>query len=477
MWSADWRVASRLSPAPLPTRRMDFRSSWSNRDRRSPSDSMIVTSLMVTALVKMALAAEASAPPEVLSLDEAVKMALALQPQLRQMHAGTDAAYARADEARSSLLPRLDLTGIYTCTTANFTARPGAFPYTQTAAAPASFRSFNYYQLGATASQLLWDFNLTWDRWRSFQSAAEAQRYSEYSLRLQTVLSVQVAYFTVRARKDLVGVAEENLANQRRHLQQIEGFVRVGTRPEIDLAQARTDEANARVQLITAENNYETSKAQLNQAIGVEQSTDYDIADETFPPFREEDEPTDPLMQQALKARPEFATLDQQVRAQQLIVSSARGGYLPSISLGASFTDNGPALDSLTWNWSAQLQVQWSIFQGLLTSSQVREARANLVSVEAQRDILRQQVRLEVEQARLALRGAKAALVAAGEALENARLRLRLAERRYQTGVGDVIELGDAQVALTNAAAQEVGARFNLSVARAQLLKALGETS
>jgi len=86
-------------------------------------------------------------------------------------------------------------------------------------------------------------------------------------------------------------------------------------------------------------------------------------------------------------------------------------------------------------------------------------------------------VRLEVEQARLALRGAKAALVAAGEALENARLRLRLAERRYQTGVGDVIELGDAQVALTNAAAQEVGARFNLSVARAQLLKALGETS
>jgi len=435
---------------------------------------MIVTSLMVTALVKMALAAEASAPPEVLSLDEAVKTALALQPQLRQMHAGTDAAYARADEARSSLLPRLDLTGIYTRTTANFTARPGAFPSTQTATAPASFRSFNYYQLGATASQLLWDFNLTWDRWRSFQSAAEAQRYSEYSLRLQTVLSVQVAYFTVRARKDLVGVAEENLANQRRHLQQIEGFVRVGTRPEIDLAQARTDEANARVQLITAENNYETSKAQLNETIGIERSTNYEVGNETLPPFSGEDEPTEPLLERALKLRPEFASIEQSLRAQRYTASSVKGAYFPSLSLGASFTDNGQALDSLTWNWSGQLQVQWNIFQGLLTKSLSREANFNLVATEAQRDGLRQSVRFEVEQARLFLRGAKEALIAAGEALENARLRLRLAERRYQTGIGDVIELGDAQLALTNAAAQEVTARFNVSIGRAQLIKAAG---
>ncbi len=39
--------------------------------------------------------------------------------------------------------------------------------------------------------------------------------------------------------------------------------------------------ANARVQLITAENNYETAKAQLNLAMGVEMPTNYDVADET----------------------------------------------------------------------------------------------------------------------------------------------------------------------------------------------------
>jgi outer membrane protein len=81
-----------------------------------------------------------------------------------------------------------------------------------------------------------------------------------------------------------------------------------------------------------------------------------------------------------------------------------------------------------------------------------------------------------VEQAQLALRGARAVVVAAEEALENARVRLRLAERRYQTGVGSVIELGDAQVALTNAAAQEVVARSNVEIARALLIKAIGGT-
>lgn len=436
---------------------------------------MIATSLLIASLLRSSLAAEGTAPSAVLSLDEAVKMALALQPQLQQIRAGTEAAYARADEARAPLLPRLDLTGIYSRATGNFAARPGSFPPSGTTTTrPASFRSFNFYQLGATASQLIWDFNLTWDRWRSAQATAEAQRFSEYSLQLQTILLVQVSYFTVRARKDLVTVAQDTLNNQLRHLHQIEGFVRVGTRPEIDLAQARTDEANARVMLINAENNYDTSKAQLNQTIGIERSTDYEVGNETLPPFPGEDQPTEPLLDRALKSRPEFTSIEQSVRAQRFILNSVKGAYFPSFLFGASFTDNGPSLDSLTWNWSGQLQINWNIFQGLLTKSQVREANYNLVSIEAQREGLRQSVRLEVEQARFFLRGAKAALIAAGEALENARIRLRLAERRYQTGVGDVIELGDAQVALTAAAAQEVTARFNVAIGRAQLIKAVG---
>jgi outer membrane protein len=64
--------------------------------------------------------------------------------------------------------------------------------------------------------------------------------------------------------------------------------------------------------------------------------------------------------------------------------------------------------------------------------------------------------------------------VGAGEAQANAKVRLQLAEGRYQTGIGNIIELSDAQVGLTAASTQIVSADFQLATARAQLIQALG---
>jgi outer membrane protein len=104
----------------------------------------------------------------------------------------------------------------------------------------------------------------------------------------------------------------------------------------------------------------------------------------------------------------------------------------------------------------------------------VREAEWTLASLVAQADTLRQQVRFELEQARLGVRAAAAALESSQEALLNAQELLRLAEGRYETGVGNIIELGDAQVALTSAAQQKVQAEYKLAQARSALQKAIG---
>jgi outer membrane protein len=131
-------------------------------------------------------------------------------------------------------------------------------------------------------------------------------------------------------------------------------------------------------------------------------------------------------------------------------------------------------VDQLGWNAAAGLSLSWNIFQGGLTRAQVSEAQANVMATVAQLDLLRQQIQSDVDGARLALRAAKESLSSTQEALVNARERLRLAEERYQVGVGSAIELGDAQVALTQAAAQAVQADDRLSTARAQLLRAVG---
>ncbi|HEU4384392.1 MAG TPA: TolC family protein [Anaeromyxobacteraceae bacterium] len=418
-------------------------------------------------LLAVSLLAAPAAPPaalRLLGLDEAIRIARENQPQLRQARAGTEAAQARADEARSALLPQLTGTAGYARATSNL---PGL---------PESSASANLWALRATLNQLVWDFGQTSGRYQAAREGAASQEASERATRLQVIFSVRSAFFTARAARDLVGVARETLQNQEAHLRQVQGFVEVGRSPEIDLAQVRTDRANAEVQLIRAQNDYETAKAQLNQAMGVEGSTDYEVADDTLPAVEGEDLPIEPLLAEALPRRPDVAALEAEVRAQRATLDSAKGGYWPSLGLVAGASDVGPELSGpgMAWNWSAGATLTWNLFQGGLTSAQVREARANLTALDAQLASLQQQVRLDLEQARLPVRAAKAALSAAAEALVNARERLRLAEGRYQTGAGSIIELGDAQVALTSAAAQKVQADFALSAARALLLRALG---
>jgi len=422
----------------------------------------------------------ASGPQPTLSLEEALRTARAHQPQLRQAHAGTQAADARVAEARAPLLPQLTAQYGYQRLTANFISRPGSIPNQQgpgagtAGSASSSFDNFNYFSGSITANQLLYDFGQTSGRYRASQANLSATVDTERAAELLLALNVRAAFFTARANQALLAVAHEALENQRRHLEQIAEFVNAGTRPEIDLATARTNLANARLQTINAENSYGTAKAQLNQAIGSAGTLEYRLNDDTLPPLEQEEAGLEPLFAQALEARPEISSLEEQLRAQQLTVRSIEGNYAPSLGASAGFTQGGTALDKLGWNLSAGLTLTWQIFQGGLTTAQVHEAEAIEGQLAAQLDLERLQVRLEVEQVQLGLRAAKATVEATQDALLGAREQLRLAEGRYQTGVGNAVELSDAQVAMTSAAAQRVQADFQLATARAQLLRALG---
>jgi len=417
------------------------------------------------------------AAAHIVTLDEAVQSAREHQPQIRQARANTAAAGARANQALAPLLPQLSATAGYQRTTANAITRPGA-PSVGSAGslgtAHSKFDTFNSYSDSINVSQLVFDFGSQPNRWRSAQAQADAQAATERATALQVDFNVRAAYFAARANRALAQVARENLDNLVKHLQQIEGFVQAGTRAEIDLVQARADTANGRVTLINAENAYETSKLNLNAAMGVQGPTDYDVEDRAEPPVPGEDGGLDALLEEANRARPEVQSLEDQIRAEQLTIRAIEGQYAPSLSATLGFQQGGARLDNLGWNAAAGLSLSWNIFQGGLTRAQVNEAEANVIAAVAQLDLQRLTIRSDVDGARLAVRAAKESLSATQEALVNARERLRLAEERYQVGVGSAIELGDAQVALTQAAAQVVQANDQLSTARAQLLRALG---
>src|SRR5205085_3493398 len=111
----------------------------------------------------------------------------------------------------------------YSRTTGNFAPSPGSVP-SGLGQREATFDTSNFWSGSIQASQLLWDFDLTLGRWRAARESARASEDSERATDLTVVLGVRTAFFNARAQKALVQVARETLANQERHLQQIQGF-------------------------------------------------------------------------------------------------------------------------------------------------------------------------------------------------------------------------------------------------------------
>jgi outer membrane protein len=427
---------------------------------------------MLRALLIFFCAAIDPTPPRVLTLSQAVDLALRQQPTIRQARASTEAASGRVAQAEAGYMPQLAGTASYMRTTSNFAPRPGANP--TLAPGRKSGATYDFFNFGVNASQLIYDFGQTPGRTRAAEANREAARASEQTTESQVVLNVRRAYFQALAQEDLVGVTAENVENQQKHVTQIEGLVKAGMRPDIDLARVRTDLANARVLFINAENGVLLAKASLAQATGLS-SSELTLQKEESAAVPGEDGPATALMEAALSARPELASLQRARRAQEASISALRGAYGPSLSAVASATEAGTDLGGLVPNWGVGAVLSWPILQGGFTRGQLREARANLAGIDAQVEALRLQVHVDVQQAQVAVRAAKAGGVAADEAIANAREQLRLAEGRYSGGLGSVIELGDAQVAFANAAAQAVQSRYNLATARAQLLSALGK--
>jgi outer membrane protein len=420
-------------------------------------------------------AAAAPAPGPVLSLAQAVERALANQPSLRQARANVDAAQGRVEQARAPALPQVSASAAYQRTTGNFTPRPGAIPTLQTSSSW-SFTSYNFFNFGVSASQLIYDFGQTAGRRRAAEASREAVRATEEQERLDVALAVERAYFTALAQQELVKVAREALGNQEKHLTQVRGLVEAGIRPDIDLASVRTEVANARVALIGAENGVALARAALDQQMGAPGGA-YALADEQSAPIPGESGALALLVEAAIAGRPALASLGRARQAQQETIAGLRGAYAPALGATAVATEAGTGLDRLVPNWVVGATLTWPLFQGGLTDGQVHEARATLAALDAQAEGLRLAVRVEVEQAQLSVRAAAAAGAAAEEAVASARDQLRLAEGRYSAGLGNVIELGDAQLTFTGAAAQAVSARYNLALARAALLAALGRTA
>src|SRR2546423_356451 len=131
--------------------------------RRMRNRSVTLVRKASIAIWLAAFGASAQAP-RVLTLEEALRIARERQPQIRQARYLTEAAYARADQARSGLLPQVSATAGYKKTT----VRPGSVPdATSTDGTGSSRGFFNSFNGSLSVDQLIWDFGQTYGRYKA----------------------------------------------------------------------------------------------------------------------------------------------------------------------------------------------------------------------------------------------------------------------------------------------------------------------
>jgi outer membrane protein TolC len=415
--------------------------------------------------------AKSEATEKALTVQEAVATALAYHPTLRIGTTAVEAAQARVRQQIAGYLPR----GAYTYAF-NRRQQPlsSAVSGVQVGQQPRAIAQiYNYNSTNFSMSQLLFDFGRTLDNIRAASASVEASTADLETTRQTVIVNAKQAYYGLLSSQHLLHVAEETLRQNQQHLENAEARFAVGIAPRFDVTQAQVQVSTAELDLVTARNNVELGQETLLTAMGVDEPFDFLLVD--APDHRAVTIDDEGILQQAYLTRSELHSLRAQQQAATRQVSSLQKQMLPSISGNAQYNWTGREYP-LQQGWILGVLLTVPLFDNILTVSQVSEAQANLHNLAAQEDDLKQQIALEVRRSLLEVRRAEQSIRVSEQTVIHARENLNLAEGRYSAGVGNIIEVTDAQVSFSSARANAIQAVYSHKTALAQLERALGRS-
>jgi len=410
-----------------------------------------------------------------LTLQECIEVALKTLPLVRLSFRQLDAAVARKEQARSQWLPELTFSGVQRRQgpTVSFTI-PNPITGVPTSieivkrdmrTLTAEFRQslLSFGRKSASIQGATYQVNAVSETVRAVQS--------------QLVLMVTEAYANVLAAQAMEEVARQAVERVKVVLKTAQARYEAGVAPKFDVLRAEAELAAAEEQLLTARNGVALAKAALNQLLG--RPTDAPIELTPLPEPMEvapEALKSEPFIKQALAHRPEIKSVEWQIRSAEEFLKLAKADKNPLVLLTGSYVRQTRTGFAENYQWGVNLVVQFPIFDSGRRESVVKEREATLEQALAQREQQERQIALEVEQAVRNFQVALQRLKTARAALVSAEEAFRLAQVRYEGGVGTQVEVWDAQVALTRARANEVQALYDAHKAFARLVYSTGLT-
>ncbi len=403
---------------------------------------------------------------ETLDLPRCLAIALERHPSILAAAGTIRAGESRVGQARSGYYPQLSGSAGYSRTD----------PISTSSGPGGTIGGLVYDNYSSTVSlnQNIYDFGKTSTQVKIQELNRDSFRSDLDNVRTQVIFGVKQAYYGLLQAKRNREVGREVVGQFQHHLDQARAFFEIGTKPKFDVTKAEVDLSNARLTLLRAENAFRLAQVALNNAIGLPEAPEYEVAEQLS--FQRVEVNLEETVRKAYDRRPDLQSILVRKRSQEQSIELARKGYYPSLSGNASYGWGGSGgYFPLDQGWSFGAQVNIPLFNGFSTKYQIDEARANLEILAANETLLRQTIYQDVRQAWLNMREAADRIVVAELSVRQAMENLELADGRYASGVGNPIEVTDALVAASNAKTAHIAALYDYKVAQATLEKATGE--
>jgi len=403
-----------------------------------------------------------------LGLDEAVAIGLSTQPQIQARLFDYAAARHRVTQALAPMLPQI--TGTVSASRVSQTTLSTSPQTGITTPVQIDRQLSDTFLAQVSLSQLLFDFGKS-------LAAAEAQRKLSFvalenvELQRQLIaLAIREAYTNINFSQRLAAVAQQSFERAQLNLRSARGFFDVGTRPKSDVVRAEVDVANARVDLIRAQNAERLARVALNTAMGIPADTPTVVVDNlVYQPLTID---RTQLIGRALAQRPEYKQVRLRVSEAEARARRAFRDFFPDVT-GAGFY--GASRFDMNEIWEVAVQLSWTLFDGGNRIARFREAKVNVEAAQSRVRASELDISREVEQAYITVSEASERIQAAQVAVASAQENFRLAQGRFDAGVGTILELTDAQLALTQAQNTEAQALADYRIAVVRLERALGQ--
>ncbi|MHB8882159.1 MAG: TolC family protein [Thermodesulfovibrionales bacterium] len=393
-----------------------------------------------------------------LSLRECISTGLKQNPLTEISQQNLKAVQEKIGEAWAGYYPVIKLSSSYT-----FTAQQEIMPLGP-----------DVYDTRLSVRQTLFDAGATSDHVRSIRHSISAQDYEIKKTAFDIVLAVKSAFYDVLKKRDLLEVARAAMITAEKHHAQSKELYREGVAPRSDVIKSEVRVSNTGLDSIKAENALLSAKANLAVAMGQAVTTDFNVVsgDEgllpVLPAFKD-------AVLLAYEQRPELKGSRARIEAAKANVDQVKSGLYPNLSLDASYGWQQAEFSPGEKKWSIGLTVGIPLFEQLTTTSKIGQAAANLNGLKATETQIIRNIELDVQQAWLSLKEAIERSGVTSKALEQAEEDMRVSEGRYKEGLGNILELIDAQTALTQARANNVAASYDIAGTGAKLDRATGK--